>query len=52
MLKKNAFEDFMMPDIRTGQDYALVKALKTEHRAYPINEILTKYVSSRIYIKK
>lgn len=44
MLKKNAFEDFMMPDIRTGQDYALwLKLLKTEHRAYPINEILTKY---------
>ena len=44
MFRKLAFTDFLMPLIRTGQDYALwLKLLKTGKRAYLINEPLTCY---------
>ncbi|CAM8070812.1 TPA: glycosyltransferase family 2 protein [Enterobacter hormaechei subsp. steigerwaltii] len=44
MIKKNAFSDFSMPLIRTGQDYALwLKLLKSGKKAHLLNEILTRY---------
>jgi teichuronic acid biosynthesis glycosyltransferase TuaG len=44
MFRRLAFEDYMMPLIRTGQDYALwLKLLKTGKQAYLINHVLTKY---------
>jgi glycosyltransferase involved in cell wall biosynthesis len=44
MLRKNAFNDITMPNIRTGQDYALwLKLLQTGSLAYLLNESLTKY---------
>lgn len=44
MFKKESFDDFFMPLIRTGQDYALwLKLLKGGSRAYLINEVLTFY---------
>lgn len=44
MIKKNAFSDFSMPLIRTGQDYALwLKLLNSGKKAHLLNEILTRY---------
>lgn len=44
ILRKSAFDDLMMPLIRTGQDYALwLKILKTGNNAYVLNDILTQY---------
>lgn len=44
MLRTMAFEDILMPNIRTGQDYALwLSLLKKGELAYPINDILTSY---------
>ncbi|WDB75971.1 glycosyltransferase [Escherichia albertii] len=44
LFRREAFEDYLMPNIRTGQDYALwLKLLKTGKNAYLINEVLTKY---------
>jgi teichuronic acid biosynthesis glycosyltransferase TuaG len=44
MLRRSAFEDIMMPDIRTGQDYGLwLKLLKTGVKAHPLAEVLTQY---------
>ncbi|WP_299661695.1 glycosyltransferase family 2 protein [uncultured Psychromonas sp.] len=44
MLRVSSFKDIRMPLIRTGQDYALwLKLLKTGHKAYILNDILTQY---------
>lgn len=44
MLKRNAFGEIQMPNIRTGQDYALwLQLLKQQKRAFLFNEVLTKY---------
>lgn len=44
LFRREAFEDYLMPNIRTGQDYALwLKLLKTGKKAYLVNEVLTKY---------
>lgn len=44
MLRKCAFNDIVMPNIRTGQDYALwLKLLKTGKKAILLREPLTKY---------
>lgn len=44
MLKRNAFTDLMMPNIRTGQDYALwLKLLKQKRTAALIDRPLMKY---------
>ena len=44
ILRKEKFDDLMMPNIRTGQDYAFwLKLLKTGSKAYIYNSILTKY---------
>jgi teichuronic acid biosynthesis glycosyltransferase TuaG len=46
ILKKSSFNGLLvMPEIRTGQDYALwLKLLKnTNHQAYVLSEILSKY---------
>ena len=51
MLRRLAFSELSMPDLRTGQDYALwLKLLKTGIRAVPYNKSLMKYriVSSSI----
>lgn len=51
MLRRLAFSEVSMPDLRTGQDYALwLKLLKTGIRAVPYNKSLMKYriVSSSI----
>ncbi|MBV1838979.1 glycosyltransferase family 2 protein [Photobacterium ganghwense] len=44
MIRRNAFSEISMPNIRTGQDYALwLKLLKTGAKAYPLNKSLTRY---------
>lgn len=44
MIRKNAFKDLHMPNIRTGQDYALwLKLLRSGQKAYLLNQPLTKY---------
>ena len=44
MLRKDDFDDIEMPNIRTGQDYALwLILLKSGVKADPINNILTEY---------
>ena len=44
MLRRSAFEDIFMPEIRTGQDYALwLKLLKTGVNAHILNSVLTQY---------
>lgn len=44
MLRREAFTDISMPNIRTGQDYALwLKLLKSNVLAYPFSSILTHY---------
>lgn len=44
MINKEKFDDVLMPNIRTRQDFALwLKLLKTGIRAYSINEPLSKY---------
>lgn len=44
MLKRNGFENISMPNIRTGQDYALwLNLLKETEFAFPISEVLTRY---------
>lgn len=44
MLKMSAFNKIEMPDIRTGQDYALwLKLLKCNKSAHPLNKVLTYY---------
>nr|BBM62548.1 putative glycosyltransferase, group II family [Escherichia albertii]BBM62562.1 putative glycosyltransferase, group II family [Escherichia albertii] len=51
MLRRLAFSELSMPNLRTGQDYALwLKLLKTGIRAVPYNKSLMKYriVSSSI----
>ncbi|WP_241908319.1 glycosyltransferase family 2 protein [Vibrio breoganii] len=44
MLRREGVPDLEMPLIRTGQDYALwLKILKSGEKAFPINQVLTKY---------
>lgn len=44
MLRRNAFSEIVMPNIRTGQDYALwLKLLRTGKKAHLLSESLTKY---------
>ena len=44
ILRKSSFTEISMPLIRTGQDYALwLRLLKTGHKAYVLNAILTQY---------
>ena len=44
MLRAEAFNDIRMPNLRTGQDYALwLKLLKTGKHAQPITQVLTQY---------
>lgn len=44
ILRKEKFDDLMIPNIRTGQDYAFwLKLLKTGTKAYIHNSILTYY---------
>ncbi|OBT13672.1 glycosyl transferase family 2 [Vibrio sp. UCD-FRSSP16_10] len=44
VLKRELISDIRMPLIRTGQDYAYwLSILRLGGKAYPINEILTKY---------
>lgn len=44
MLKREGFNDVLMPLLRTGQDYATwLKLLKTGKNAYPITDVLTQY---------
>ena len=45
MLRRNAFPRILMPDLRTGQDYALWLHLlrSTTSRAYLLNETLSSY---------
>lgn len=44
MFKRSSFNDYMMPILRTGQDYALwLKLLKTTENVYLVNRVLTKY---------
>ena len=44
MIKRSSFNDFSMPLIRTGQDYALwLKLLKSCNFAYCYNKVLTGY---------
>lgn len=44
MFRRQAFKDYSMPLIRTGQDYALwLKLLKTGKKAYLLNVVLTQY---------
>ncbi|WP_281223032.1 glycosyltransferase family 2 protein [Photobacterium sanguinicancri] len=44
ILRKSFFNDIFMPNIRTGQDYALwLKLLKETNHAFLINSVLTLY---------
>lgn len=44
MIRREAFDDMFMPEIRTGQDYALwLKLLKSGVSAVCYNEVLTQY---------
>lgn len=44
MLRRSAFDDILMPLLRTGQDYATwLKLLKVGKNAYPLTEVLTQY---------
>ncbi|EMF7386757.1 glycosyltransferase family 2 protein [Vibrio parahaemolyticus] len=44
MLKNNGCDKIIMPDLRTGQDYALwLKLLRNGNKAFHLNEILTLY---------
>jgi glycosyltransferase involved in cell wall biosynthesis len=44
MVRRSSFRDLLMPEIRTGQDYALwLKLLKSGEFAYKLNIPLTKY---------
>ncbi|WP_409584993.1 glycosyltransferase family 2 protein [Vibrio owensii] len=44
ILKKSAFSDITMPDLRTGQDYATwLKLLRNGEQAFICSEVLTQY---------
>lgn len=44
VIRRSAFPDFLMPLLRTGQDYALwLKLLKTGNEAYLLPKVLTQY---------